>query len=176
MAGWTPSRLFKTARKIDPSFDSIKFGKEKISHLLEALPSYFMLNRRGKSMMARRVPRAEEEIDQPLPPAEPMKAVEEAPVQEPVAPAISGMDVVRLVTKAFEATVKDDGRAFLPQMSKELKRIAPDVDFKTMGKSSLREYLEEYSDLFTLHKEGRNVYVSKRKGRRPARPISELVR
>ena len=71
--------------------------------------------------------------------------------------------------------MKDNGRTFLPQMSKN-SNIAPDLDFKSLGKSGLREFLEEYPDLFTLHKEGRNVYVSKRKGRRPARPISELVR
>jgi len=175
--GWADTfRLFKTARKIDPSFDSVKYGKEKISHLLEALPEHFVLNRRGKSMMVRRVERAEEEIEVPQAPEVP------AEVAAPEAPAfhgearISDMDVVPLVTKAFEAAVKDDGRAFLPQMTKELKRIAPDLDLKALGKSSLREFLEEYDDLFTLHKEGRNVYVSRRKGRRPPRPISELVR
>lgn len=174
--GWADTfRLFKTARKIDPSFDSAKFGKEKISHLLEALPSHFVLNRRGKSMMVRRAERAEEEIDAPV--AAPVEAtpVEEAPVyQTPT--DLGEMDVIRLVTKALEATAKDDGRAFLPQMSKELKRLAPELDLKSRGKASLREYLEEYDDLFTIHKEGRNVYVSKRKGRRPSRPISELVR
>ena len=175
-------RMFKAARKIDPSFDSALYGKEKISHLLEALPSHFVLSRKGKSMLVRRTERAEEEIEANTPeavdpdvpsPVEAAQPVEVAPMPEP---AIGGMEVVRLVTKAFEASVKDDGRAFLPQMSKELKRVAPGLDFKSLGKSGLREFLEEYADLFTLHKEGRNVYVSKRKGRRPAQPISELVR
>ena len=180
--GWVDTfKLFKTARKIDPSFDSSLYGKEKISHLLEALPSHFVLNRKGKSMLVRPVAKAEEEIGTA---PEVIQPVEEPAQSEPVQPdpaaeaepELRPMEVVRLVTKAFEATVKDDGRAFLPQMSKELKRIAPELDFKSMGKSGLREFLEEYADLFTLQKEGRNVYVSKRKGRRPARPISELVR
>jgi uncharacterized LabA/DUF88 family protein len=179
--GWVDTfKLFKGARKIDQSFDSTLYGKEKISHLLEALPSHFVLNRKGKSMLVRPAVKAEEEIEavpevirsveEPAPPEQPAPV---APVNEP---ELRPMEVVRLVTKAFEATVKSDGRAFLPQMSKELKRIAPELDFKSLGKSGLREFLEEYADLFTLHKEGRNVYVSKRKGRRPARPISELVR
>ena len=177
--GWVDTfKLFKTARKIDPAFDSVIYGKEKISHLLEALPSHFVLNRRGKIMMVRRADKAEEEIENAVPeliaPAEEATALVAEPAKPE--PAIRGMDAVRLVTKAFEATVKDDGRAFLPQMSKELKRIAPDLDLKSLGKNSLREFLEEYADLFTLEKEGRNVYVTKRKGRRPARPITELVR
>ncbi len=180
--GWVDTfKLFKAARKLDPSFDSSLYGREKISHLLEALPSHFALNRRGKSMLVRPVAKVEEEIGT-VP--EVIQPVEEPAQPDPVQPEpaaeagseLRPMEVVRLVTKAFEAAVKDDGRAFLPQMSKELKRIAPELDFKSMGKSGLREFLEEYADLFTLQKEGRNVYVSKRKGRRPARPISELVR
>lgn len=187
--GWVDTfKLFKTARKIDPAFDSSLYGKEKISHLLEALPSHFVLNRKGKSMLVRPVAKAEEETDVPpeviAPAKEPVRPEPAAPLEvaspEPAIPdaepALRPMEAVRMVTKAFEAAVKSDGRAFLPQMSKELKRIAPELDFKSLGKSSLREFLEEYADLFTLHKEGRNVYVSKRKGRRPARPISELVR
>lgn len=176
--GWVDTfKLFKTARKIDPSFDSTIYGKEKISHLLEALPSHFMLNRKGKSMLVRLVDSKDEHEE--MPPEVIVSAEDPAPAEmAPLAPEpeLRPMEVVRLATKALEATVKDNGRAFLPQMSKELKRIAPDLDFKSLGKSGLREFLEEYPDLFTLHKEGRNVYVSKRKGRRPTRPISELVR
>jgi tRNA pseudouridine-54 N-methylase len=72
--------------------------------------------------------------------------------------------------------VKDDGLAFLPQLSKEVKRLDPGLDFKSHGKAGLREYLEEFNDVFTLHKKGRNIYVSKRKGKRPSQHISELVR
>ena len=172
--GWVDTfRLFKTARKIDPSFDSANYGKEKISHLLEDLPSYFVMNRRGKNMLVRRVEKAEEEL-QPV--AEVIDGgVDEAPVYEGTV-SIGEMEALRQVTKAFEATVKGNGRAYLPQMSKTVKRIAPELDFKSMGKRHLRGFLEEYPDIFTLHKEGRNVYVSKRKGRRPAtRSIAELV-
>jgi hypothetical protein len=136
-----------------------------------------MLNRKGKSMLVRLVDSKDEHEE--MPPEVIVSAEDPAPAEmAPLAPEpeLRPMEVVRLATKALEATVKDNGRAFLPQMSKELKRIAPDLDFKSLGKSGLREFLEEYPDLFTLHKEGRNVYVSKRKGRRPARPISELVR
>ncbi|NLI74627.1 MAG: NYN domain-containing protein [Euryarchaeota archaeon] len=175
--GWVDTfRLFRAARRIDSSFDSSFYGKEKISHLLEALPSYFTLNRRGKSMMVRPTAWAEEEIMQP---PEVIESVSEKKSSDP-APhetqlELRPMEVVRLATKAFETAVKDDGKAFLPQMSKELKRIAPEINFKSMGKSGLREFLEEYPDIFILHKKGRNVYVSRRKGRRPARPISELI-
>jgi hypothetical protein len=81
-----------------------------------------------------------------------------------------------VVTAAFDKVAKDDGLAFLPQLSKELKRAEPDLDFKQHGKAGLREFLEEFSDVFTLHKKGRNVYVSKRKGRRAPQNISEMVR
>jgi uncharacterized LabA/DUF88 family protein len=170
-------RMFKAAKKMDPTFDSANFGKEKISHLLEALPDYFTLLRRGKNMLVKKAERAEEEIEEVLPPEEPA-APEPAP-EEPEAvgaPSISQIDVLKLITTAFDSVVKDDGLAFLPQLGKEVKHIAPDLDFKDFGKAGLREFLEEFSDVFTLHKKGRNVYVSKRKGKRPTQHISELVR
>lgn len=180
-------RLFKAAKKLDPGFDSLNYGKEKISHLLEALPGHFeLLGRRGKSMLARRVDKkAEEEIveseEMPAPEPEQPTIVQEevpeaAPLIEPRSPPKSQIDLLKVVTSAFENTVKDDGRSYLPQMSKEVKRLDPTVDFKSHGKAGLREYLEEFSDVFTLHKEGRNIYVSKRKGKRPSQHISELVR
>ncbi len=178
-------RLFKAAKKLDPSFDSMNYGKEKISHLLEALPGHFeLLGRRGKSMLARRVDKVEEVIEEnevlPSSDLEPPTAVEQPAVEEPSAeptlPSKSQIDLLKVVTAAFDSTVKDDGRAYLPQMSKEVKRLDPEVDFKTHGKASLREYLEEFSDVFTLHKEGRNIYVSRRKGKRPSQHISELVK
>jgi len=101
---------------------------------------------------------------------------EAAPLIEPRPSQKSQIDLLKVVTLAFENTVKDDGRSYLPQMSKEVKRLDPTVDFKSHGKAGLREYLEEFSDVFTLHKEGRNIYVSKRKGKRPSQHISELVR
>lgn len=169
-------RLFKTARKIDPSFDSANYGKEKISHLLESLPDHFSLNRKGKSMMVKRAERAEEEIEEIAPEPEAEPPVEETPAEESCLSPLSQIDVLKSVTKAFDSVVKEDGLAFLPQLSKEVKRLNPDLDFKNYGKAGLREFLEEFEDVFTLHKKGRNVYVSKRKGRRPAKPISELVR
>jgi len=180
-------RLFKAAKKLDPSFDSMNYGKEKISHLLEALPGHFeLLGRRGKSMLARRVDKkAEEEIveseERPSPEEEQPAIVQEevpeaVPLIDPRPSQKSQIDLLKVVTSAFDNTVKDDGRSYLPQMSKEVKRLDPSVDFKSHGKASLREYLEEFSDVFNLHKEGRNIYVSKRKGKRPSQHISELVR
>jgi uncharacterized LabA/DUF88 family protein len=170
-------RLFKSAKKVDPSFDSVNYGKEKISHLLEALPSHFVLQRKGKLMLVRKVERAEEEI-------EIAHAEGPAPVEVPQGPVMteapaqprSSIDLLKVVTAAFDKVAKDDGLAFLPQLSKELKRAEPDLDFKQHGKAGLREFLEEFSDVFTLHKKGRNVYVSKRKGRRAPQNISEMVR
>ncbi len=171
-------RLFKVARKIDPSFDSAKYGKEKISHLLEALPSHFTLLRRGKNMLVQKVQRVEPE--ELLPTPEPMPAEEPAPEPEarpePMVPIRSQIDVLKIITAAFDAVVKDDGTAFLPQISKEVKRLAPDLDFKDYGKKGVREFIEEFDDIFTITKNGRNVYGSRRKGKRQSRPISELVR
>ena len=183
-------RMFKAAKKVDPTFDSVNFGKEKISHLLEALPEHFALVRRGKSMLVRRVERAEEEIEAEEPAIE-APVEEKAPDPEPVAepeaepevpeaadllPPRSNIDLLKVINAAFDRVVKDDGLAYLPQLSKEVKREDPDLDFKAHGKAGLREFLEEFDDVFTLHKEGRNVYVSKRKGKRPTRHISELVK
>ena len=179
-------RLFKTAKKVDPNFDSANFGKEKIFHLLEALPGHFMLLRRGKSMLVKRVEKAEEEMEEIIPPAAepvpveaPMEEPEPEPEPEPVEPSgpvRSQIDLLKIITSAFDNVVKDDGLAFLPQLSKEVKHIDPQIDFKSHGKAGLREFLEEFGDVFTLHKKGRNIYVSKRKGKRPAQHISELVR
>jgi len=172
-------RMFKAAKKVDPNFDSAHYGKEKISHLMEALPEHFTLLRRGKSMLVKRTEKAEEEIEEVIPSEGPV--IEPAPQEEgpeaaePVRP-VSQIDLLKVVTSAFENVVKDDGLAYLPQVSKELKRLDPELDFKDHGKAGLREFLEEFSDVFTLHKKGRNIYVSKRKGRRPAQHISELVR
>ncbi|MBI0584555.1 MAG: NYN domain-containing protein [Methanomassiliicoccus sp.] len=172
-------RLFKAAKKVDPTFDSINYGKEKISHLLEALPSHFVLSRKGKSMLVRKVERAEkaEEEIEPEAPQEIEPDVPESP--EPVAPsapARSNIDILKVVSEAFDKVVKDDGLAYLPQMSKEVKRIEPELDFRSAGKAGLREFLEEFADVFTLHKKGRNIYVSRRKGRRPSQNISEMVK
>lgn len=168
-------RLFKAAKKVDPSFDSINYGKEKISHLLEAMPSHFVLQRRGKSMLVRPVERAEEEIEVHHESA-PVEEKVETPVEVPAAaPARSNIDLLRVVVAAFDRVVKDDGLAFLPQLTKEVKRAEPDLDFKDFGKGGLRQFLEEFSDVFTIHKKDRNVYVSKRKGKRQAKPISELI-
>ncbi|GEM_PF-47914 len=179
-------RMFKAAKKVDPTFDSANYGKEKISHLLEALPDHFALVRKGKSMLVRRIERAEEEIEV----EEPIEAPEEVPAEEPapaaeeevpeaadlLSPVRSQIDLLKVITAAFDKVVKDDGLAYLPQLSKEVKREDPDLDFKAYGKAGLREFLEEFDDVFTLHKKGRNVYVSKRKGKRPSRHISELVK
>jgi hypothetical protein len=180
-------RLFKAAKKVDPNFDSANFGKEKISHLLEALPGHFMLLRRGKSMLVKRVEKAEEEMEEILPPVQPapVEAAAEEPEPEPEAepepveatgPVRSQIDLLKIITSAFDNVVKEDGLAFLPQLSKEVKHIDPQIDFKSHGKAGLREFLEEFDDVFTLHKKGRNIYVSKRKGKRPSQHISELVR
>lgn len=187
-------RMFKAAKKVDPTFDSVNYGKEKISHLLEALPDHFALVRRGKSMLVRRVERAEEEIgaeeateeavDETTGVQADNSTEEQTPVAEPEVPEAadllpqkrSQIDVLKVVTAAFDKVAKDDGLAYLPQLSKEVKREDPDLDFKDYGKASLREFLEEFDDVFTLHKKGRNVYVSKRKGKRPAHHISELVK
>jgi uncharacterized LabA/DUF88 family protein len=179
-------RMFKAAKKVDPTFDSANYGKEKISHLLEALPDHFALVRRGKNVLVRRVERAEEEIEA----EEPSEMQVEEPVEEPalevetevpeaadlLSPARSPIDMLKVVTAAFDKVVKDDGLAYLPQLSKEVKREDPELDFKAYGKAGLRGFLEEFDDVFTLHKKGRNVYVSKRKGKRPSRHISELVK
>lgn len=172
-------RLFKAAKKLDPTFDSANFGKEKISHLLEALPDHFvLLGRRGKSMLAKRVEKAEEEIEENMQEEKPQVEVEEVPEAAPlIVPSTSSpsqIDMLRMVTTAFDNLVKEDGLVYLPQMSKEVKRLNPDVDFKSFGKGGLREFLEEFSDVFTLDKKGRNIYVSKRKGKRPAQHISEF--
>jgi hypothetical protein len=176
-------RLFKSAKKVDPTFDSINYGKEKISHLLEALPSYFALQRKGKLMLVRKLEgvekaeKAEEEIEdlRSEAPAPAELPEEPAPV-EASPPARSNIDLLKVVTAAFDKVAKDDGLAFLPQLSKEVKRAEPDLDFKDHGKAGLREFLEEFSDVFTIHKKGRNVYISKRKGRRASQNISEMVR
>jgi uncharacterized LabA/DUF88 family protein len=181
-------RLFKAAKKVDPGFDSAQYGKEKISHLLEALPEQFVIHRRGKSMLVMRVEKAEEEIEAPpLPADEPRPVVEEVPepavveAPEPEIPASGGpqrsqIDALKVVTAAFDKVAKDDGLAYLPQLSKEVKRLDEGLDFKVFGKAGLREFLEEFDDVFTLHKKGRNIYVSKRKGKRQAQPLSDLVR
>jgi uncharacterized LabA/DUF88 family protein len=180
-------RMFKAAKKVDPTFDSVNYGKEKISHLLEALPDHFALVRRGKSMLVRKVERAEEEMPAEVieePAKEAQEAQEPAPEAEPEVPEAaellppkrSSIDLLKVVTAAFDKVVKDDGLAYLPQLSKEVKREDPDLDFKDHGKAGLREFIEEFDDVFTLHKKGRNVYVSKRKGKRPSQHISELVK
>jgi uncharacterized LabA/DUF88 family protein len=179
-------RMFKAAKKVDPTFDSVNYGKEKISHLLEALPEHFALVRRGKSMLVRKVEKAEEELgaeeareERSVAPVEEHPPVAEPEVPEPsnpMPPKRSSIDLLKVVTAAFDKAAKDDGLAYLPQLSKEVKREAPDLDFKDFGKNGLRGFLEEFDDVFTLHKKGRNVYVSKRKGKRPSQHISELVR
>lgn len=173
-------RLFKVARKIDPAFDSAVYGKEKISHLLESLPAHFTLLRRGKSMLVRKVEKAEEEIDQApvqeVSPAEPVEVPTESEIStETKVPTRSQIDLLKIVTSAFDNVVKEDGLAYLPQLSKEIKRLDPALDFKDYGKAGVREFIDEFADVFTIHKKGRNVYVSKRKGKRPGQPISELV-
>jgi len=170
-------RLFKAAKKLDPSFDSALYGKEKISHLLEALPSHFALIRRGKSMLVQKVDRVEEEElhhvaeTAPEPVAVAEEAVEEAeePEEEPAGGGLSQIDLLKIVGRAFDAVVKEDGKAYLPQITKEVKRIAPDLDVKSLGKNGLRGFIEEFEDIFTVTKEGRSVHVSRRKGRRQAK-------
>ena len=138
-------------------------------------------------MLVKRVEKAEEEMEEILPPAEPVPA--EVPMEEPEpeaepepepveasGPVRSQIDLLKVITSAFDNVVKEDGLAFLPQLSKEVKHIDPQIDFKSQGKAGLREFLEEFNDIFTLHKKGRNIYMSKRKGKRPAQHISELVR
>jgi uncharacterized LabA/DUF88 family protein len=177
-------RMFKAAKKVDPTFDSVNYGKEKISHLLEALPDHFALVRRGKSMLVRKVERAEEEMPAEVIEEPAKEAQEPTPEAEPEVPEAaellppkrSSIDLLKVVTAAFDKVVKDDGLAYLPQLSKEVKREDPDLDFKDHGKAGLREFIEEFDDVFTLHKKGRNVYVSKRKGKRPSQHISELVK
>lgn len=179
-------RMFKAAKKVDPTFDSVNYGKEKISHLLEALPEHFALVRKGKSMLVRKVEKAEEEIgaEEASEERSPAPVEEHLPVAEPelprpsnpMPPKRSSIDLLKVVTAAFDKAAKDDGLAYLPQLSKEVKREDPDLDFKDFGKNGLRGFLEEFDDVFTLHKKGRNVYVSKRKGKRPSQHISELVR
>jgi uncharacterized LabA/DUF88 family protein len=177
-------RMFKAAKKVDPTFDSVNYGKEKISHLLEALPDHFALVRRGKSMLVRKVERAEEEMPAEVIEEPAKEAQEPTPEAEPEVPEAaellppkrSSIDLLKVVTAAFDKVVKDDGLAYLPQLSKEVKREDPDLDFKDYGKAGLREFIEEFDDVFTLHKKGRNVYVSKRKGKRPSQHISELVK
>ena len=122
------------------------------------------------------VPALAQPADAPAPVEEVVPEPEpEAPIVEAAVPIRSQIDVLKIVTTAFDAVVKEGGTAFLPQISKEVKRLVPDLDFKDYGKSGLREFIEEFDDIFTVNKNGRNVYVSKRKGKRQARPISELV-
>jgi len=178
-------RMFKAAKKVDPTFDSANYGKEKISHLLEEFPDHFALVRRGKGMLVRRVERAEEEIGAEAGRDEPEgRAVEDqSPVAGPEVPEAadllppkpSHIDALKVVIAAFDRVVKEDGLAYLPQLSKEVKRDDPGLDFKEYGKAGLRGFLEEFDDVFTLHKKGRNVYVSRRKGKKPSQHISELM-
>lgn len=177
--------LFKAARRLDPKFDSINYGKEKISHLLEALPEYFTLSRRGKAMMVmmvddstseeeETVENTVEEIADELVPEEDVK--EEVIVEEvrPAKKKLSQIDALKIVKSAFDSIVKDDGRVYLPRLSREVGAMAPDLDFNDFEKKGIKEFIEEFDDVFTLIKEGRTVYVERRKGRRPKRSISEF--
>lgn len=177
--------LFKAARRLDPKFDSINYGKEKISHLLEALPEYFTLCRRGKAMMVvmvddsaseeeETVENTVEEIADELIPEEDVK--EEVIVEEvrPAKKKLSQIDALKIVKSAFDSIVKDDGRVYLPRLSREVGAMAPDLDFNDFEKKGIKEFIEEFDDVFTLIKEGRTVYVERRKGRRPKRSISEF--
>ena len=177
--------LFKAARRLDPKFDSINYGKEKISHLLEALPEYFTLSRRGKAMMVMMVDDSTseeeetientvEEIADELVPEEDVK--EEVIVEEvrPAKKKLSQIDALKIVKSAFDSIVKDDGRVYLPRLSREVGAMAPDLDFNDFEKKGIKEFIEEFDDVFTLIKEGRTVYVERRKGRRPKRSISEF--
>lgn len=177
--------LFKAARRLDPKFDSINYGKEKISHLLEALPEYFTLSRRGKAMMVMMVDDSTseeeetientvEEIADELVPEEDVK--EEVIVEEvrPAKKKLSQIDALKIVKSAFDSIVKDDGRIYLPRLSREVGAMAPDLDFNDFEKKGIKEFIEEFDDVFTLIKEGRTVYVERRKGRRPKRSISEF--
>ena len=177
--------LFKAARRLDPKFDSINYGKEKISHLLEALPEYFTLSRRGKAMMVmmvddstseeeETVENTVEEIADELVPEEDVK--EEVIVEEvrPAKKKLSQINALKIVKSAFDSIVKDDGRVYLPRLSREVGAMAPDLDFNDFEKKGIKEFIEEFDDVFTLIKEGRTVYVERRKGRRPKRSISEF--
>lgn len=176
--------LFKAARRLDPKFDSINYGKEKISHLLEALPEYFTLSRRGKAMMVvmvddsaseeeETVENAVEEIADELIPEEDVK--EEIIVEvHPTKKKLSQIDALKIVKSAFDSIVKDDGRVYLPRLSREVGAMAPDLDFNDFEKKGIKEFIEEFDDVFTLIKQGRTVYVERRKGRRPKRSISEF--
>lgn len=177
--------LFKTARRLDPKFDSINYGKEKISHLLEALPEYFTLSRRGKTMMVTMVDSStseeeiveEEPIEQPADDIMPEEEVKEEAVAEEARPhkkRLSQIDALKIVKSAFDNIVKDDGRVYLPRLSREVGAMAPDLDFNEFEKKGIKEFIEEFDDVFTLIKEGRTVYVERRKGRRPRRSISEF--
>ena len=44
-----PSDCSSRPRRWIPNFDSVNYGKEKISHLLEALPTHFILLRQGRA-------------------------------------------------------------------------------------------------------------------------------
>lgn len=188
-------RLFKTARKIDPGFDSTIYGKEKISHLLETFPEYFLITRRGKTMIVSMVEEAPEIQEVPeeviVEPEIPEVAVKETivPEQIPVEPKksepkkteykskkkkMSQIDALKIVRSAFDAIVKDDGKVYLPRLSKEVSAVAPELDFAEFDKKNIREFIEEFDDVFTLVKEGRSVYVERRRGRRPRRNISEF--
>lgn len=178
--------LFKAARRLDPKFDSINYGKEKISHLLEALPEYFTLSRRGKMMMVTMNDNSaseedeiveEEPVEQPADEIMPEEEVKEEAIVEEARPhkkKLSQIDALKIVKSAFDNIVKDDGRVYLPRLSREVGAMAPDLDFNEFEKKGIKEFIEEFDDVFTLIKEGRTVYVERRKGRRPRRSISEF--
>ena len=164
-------RLFKTARRIDPNFDSSIYGKEKISKLLETLPENFILIRKGKNMLTRMV-NEKVVVEPPLPLQKPSveEELEEIMPSPPVSNDVSmiqqarrsQIDVLNSIMAAYKNVAKEDGLAFLPQMGKELKRMEPNLDFKEFGKSGLREMVEEFSDIFNIIKKGKNVDVVKR--------------
>lgn len=178
--------LFKAARRLDPKFDSTNYGKEKISHLLEALPDYFTLSRRGKSMMVTMVEQEDSPVEETVA-AEATEIIEDVIKEElppkpkvevkevkPAKKKLSQIDALKIVKSAFDSIVKDDGRVYLPRLSREVGTIAPELDFADFEKNGIKEFLEEFDDVFTLIKDGRSVYVERRKGRRPRRSISEF--
>lgn len=59
---------------------------------------------------------------------------------------------LRLLRKAFDATVNEDGRAPLASMGLTLRRLDPAFDTRTYGKSKLMSLLEALKDDFTIEK------------------------
>ena len=59
---------------------------------------------------------------------------------------------IRLLMKAFDATVNEEGRAPLASMGLALRRLDPAFDTRTYGKSKLMSLLEALNDEFTLER------------------------